>query len=116
MQQQCNRQAALANIYMAPRPMPLIHLAPVRLFSAEDAEAKSEGVSSESGLALKRVYGFNFDEETKERARDAFDEMMATRTQSATEINEMVNVYFKRIDNKETVNWDDFDGILQQCL
>lgn len=28
----------------------------------------------------------------------------------------MVNVYFKRIDKNENVNWDDFDEIIQQVL
>jgi len=38
--------------------------------------------------------------------------MLATRTKTSEEINELVNVYFKRIDKKESVNWDDFDTIL----
>lgn len=41
---------------------------------------------------------------------------MATRTKTSEEINEIVNVYFKRIAKNEPVNWDEFDQILQQCL
>lgn len=41
---------------------------------------------------------------------------MAVRTKSAEEINEMVDVYFKRLDKNENVNWDDFDDILQQVV
>ena len=35
---------------------------------------------------------------------------------TALEINELVNIYFKLMDKNETVNWDDFDLILQQIL
>jgi len=35
--------------------------------------------------------------------------MMATRTKTSEEINEIVNVYFKRIAKNESVNWDEFD-------
>lgn len=42
--------------------------------------------------------------------------MMGERTKAAQEINEMVNVYFKRVDKNEEVSWDDFDDIVQQAL
>jgi hypothetical protein len=42
--------------------------------------------------------------------------MMSQTTKTAEEINEMVNVYFKQIDKNESVNWDDFDDILQQVI
>ncbi len=38
--------------------------------------------------------------------------MMNEMTKTAEEINEMVDVYFKRLDKNESVNWDDFDAIL----
>ena len=42
--------------------------------------------------------------------------MMARKTKAAAEINEMVNLYFKRVEKNEAVNWDDFDDIVQQTL
>ena len=42
--------------------------------------------------------------------------MMGKEVLTALEINELVNVYFKLLDKNESVNWDDFDLILQQIL
>ena len=42
--------------------------------------------------------------------------MMGSEVRTALEINEMVNLYFKLLDKNESVNWDDFDKILQQIL
>ena len=38
---------------------------------------------------------------------------MGKQLLTALEINELVNVYFKLLDKNESVNWDDFDLILQ---
>ena len=42
--------------------------------------------------------------------------MMSELTKTGEEINEMVEVYFKRLSKNENVNWDDFDDILQQIV
>ena len=41
---------------------------------------------------------------------------MQMRTKTQDEINEMADVYFKILEKGETINWDDFDQILQQVL
>jgi len=51
---------------------------PVRQFSSEGSSPKQE----ESSLALKTLMGSNFDEESKNRARQAYDDMMGTRTKT----------------------------------
>ena len=38
--------------------------------------------------------------------------MMNTKTKAAEEINEMVNIYLRGIDNDETPDWDTFDSII----
>jgi len=48
--------------------------------------------------------------------RELYQKMMNARTLQAADINQMVNIYFKRLEKQETVNWDDFDTCLQQIV
>ena len=63
-----------------------------------------------------RYTGSAEEQEHSERQRQAYEDMMSRDILTALEINELVNVYFKLLDKNESVNWDDFDLILQQIL
>ena len=84
----------------------------IRMFSAASNASEDD---KEQSKALSNIFNSTgHNQESRERARDAFDEMMNTRTKTAEEINEMVRVYFKQVDQGEQANWDDFDDIVQQ--
>ena len=82
------------------------------MFSSGPTASEEDKEQSKALSSIFSSAGQN--QESRERARDAFDEMMQTRTKTAEEINEMIRVYFKQIDQGEQGNWDDFDDIVQQ--
>ena len=85
-------------------------------YKGTSKQKKDDESSTETTVARTMNYQDKWDEEAKNRAREAYNEMMGERTKAAQEINEMVNVYFKRVDKNEEVSWDDFDDIVQQAL
>ena len=66
---------------------------PLRMFSSDPTASEEDKEQSKALSSIFSSAGQN--QESRERARDAFDEMMQTRTKTAEEINEMIRVYFK---------------------